>query len=295
MSRGQWTVIGVLGAAAMVALGCLASFLVGYVVAGVGDGAQAVEPTVSRAASPSSTGTPTGQPTVAINTPTTEPSPTERVQPSSTSIPTATQSPTASPLPTAPATTQPPTPTSTPGWTEARVTHVVDGDTIEVELEGHTYSLRYIGIECPEAGQYGCDEATQANRQLVEGKTVRLEKDISDTDQYGRLLRYVFVGDLFVNADLVRRGFATAWTYPPDVAYSQLFVQLESEAREAGRGLWAGPTPTSGIGWTCVGNIYNCGDFSSCAEVMSYWNTCSGDPSRLDGDHDGRPCESLCR
>ena len=157
------------------------------------------------------------------------------------------------------------------------------------------YSLRYIGIECPEPGQYGYEQATQVNRQLAEGKTVRLAKDVSDTDQHGRLLRYVYLGDIFVNAELIRSGYATAWTYPPDVAFSDLFVQLESEARGAGRGLWVAPAPTPGPGWDCVGNIYDCGDFSSCDEVMSYWQACPGDPSRLDGDDDGRPCESLCR
>lgn len=90
-------------------------------------------------------------------------------------------------------------------------------------------------------------------------------------------------------------GYANAATYPPDVAYADLFVQLEGEARTAGRGWWAAPPiPTSGATWNCTGNIYNCSDFSSCAEVMSYWNACPGDPSRLDGDHDGVPCESLC-
>jgi len=296
MSRGQWTVIGILGAAAMVLFGCLGSCLVGYILGGVGDStAQPVEPRFNGAPSPSPTGTPPGWPAEGIHTPTAEPSPTERVQPSSTSIPTATHTPAASPVPTDTPPTQPPAPTSTPPWTEARVTHVVDGDTIEVEIEGLMYSLRYIGIECPEPGQYGCDEATQANRQLVEGKTVRLAKDVSDTDQHGRLLRYVYLGDIFVNAELIRSGYATAWTYPPDVAFSDLFVQLESEAREAGLGLWVAPAPTPGPGRDCAGNIYDCGDFSSCDEVMSYWNACPGDPSRLDGDQDGRPCESLCR
>jgi len=129
--------------------------------------------------------------------------------------------------------------------TEARVTRIIDGDTIEVEIGGFIFGLRYIGIDCPEPGQYGCEEATQANRQLVEGRTVHLEKDVSDIDRDGRLLRYVYVEDILVNAELVRQGYATAWTYPPDVAYSDLFVQLAIEAKEAGRGLWAAPTPTS--------------------------------------------------
>jgi endonuclease YncB( thermonuclease family) len=179
--------------------------------------------------------------------------------------------------------------------TEARVSRIIDGDTIEVEIGGQVYALRYIGVDCPEPGQVGWLDAAEANRQLVGGQIVRLEKDVSETDRYSRLLRYVYVGDLFVNAELVRRGYATAMTYPPDVAFSDLFVELEREARAAGRGLWAAPTPISGTGWNCIGNIYNCGDFSSCAEVMSYWHACPGDPSRLDGDHDGVPCESLCR
>lgn len=79
------------------------------------------------------------------------------------------------------------------------------------------------------------------------------------------------------------------------MAFSDLFVQLEREAREDRTGLWAAPTPTVGSAWNCHGNLYNCGDFSSCAQVMSYWHACPGDPSRLDGDHDGVPCESLCR
>ncbi len=129
--------------------------------------------------------------------------------------------------------------------TEAKVTRVIDGDTIEVEIGGFVFGLRYIGIDCPKPGQPHGEEATQANRQLVEGKTVLLEKDVSDIDSEGRLLRYVHVGGIFVNAELVRLGYATASTYPPDVRYSDLFAQLATEAKEAGRGLWAAPTPKS--------------------------------------------------
>ena len=235
---------------------------------------------------PRPTDTPTSTATL-THTPTQTASPTA----THTHTPTATHTATSTLTPTS----LPPTATATPAVTEARVTSVIDGDTIEVVLAGQTYRVRYIGIECAEPGLYGSEQATQENRQLVEGKTVRLEKDISETDQYGRLLRYVYVGDIFVNAELLRRGVATAWTYPPDVAYSELFLQLEREAREDGTGLWAAPTPTMGSTWNCSGNLYNCGAFSSCAQVMSYWSVCPGDPSRLDGDHDGRPCESLCR
>ena len=82
-------------------------------------------------------------------------------------------------------------------------------------------------------------EAWQANRELVEGKKVRLERDVSETDKYGRLLRYVYVDDVFVNAELVRRGLAEARAYPPDTKYQDYLEKLEQEARAAGRGMWA--------------------------------------------------------
>lgn len=121
----------------------------------------------------------------------------------------------------------------------AYVTRVIDGDTIEVDLNGKAYRVRYIGINSPEYDQPFGNEATQANSSLVSGKTVILKKDVSETDKYGRLLRYVFVGDLFVNAHLVKFGWAQAATYPPDVKYSSYFVSLEREARENNEGCWA--------------------------------------------------------
>jgi micrococcal nuclease len=143
-------------------------------------------------------------------------------------------------LPPTPPTARDPllAPTSASGLVEARVLQVIDGDTIEVDIDGGTYAVRYIGIDLPEPEQPGGPIATLANRQLVEGQTVRLEKDVSETDRYGRLLRYVYVGELFVNAELVRMGYARVTTYPPDVRYSQLFTQLEQQAREEGRGFW---------------------------------------------------------
>ena len=102
--------------------------------------------------------------------------------------------------------------------------------------------MRYIGIDTPEVypevEAFGM-EAWQANRALVEGKVVRLERDVSQTDKYGRLLRYVYVGDILVNAELVRQGLARAKAYPPDTKYQDNLEQTEEEAREAGRGMWA--------------------------------------------------------
>lgn len=135
-------------------------------------------------------------------------------------------------------------PTATPGRVQAQVIRVIDGDTIEVVVVGQTYKVRYIGIDTPETKHptkpvepYG-PEAAAKNEELVGGKIVGLEKDVSETDRYGRLLRYVYVGDLMVNAELVRLGYAQVSTYPPDVRYQDLFLQLQWEAREAGRGLW---------------------------------------------------------
>ena len=121
----------------------------------------------------------------------------------------------------------------------ATVTQVIDGDTIII---GTGQRVRYIGIDTPEVypqPEAGGMEAWQANRKLVEGKKMRLERDVSDTDKYGRLLRYVYVGDVLVNAELVRLGLAEAKAYPPDTRYQELLEQLESEARQAGRGMWA--------------------------------------------------------
>ena len=122
---------------------------------------------------------------------------------------------------------------------KARVTEVIDGDTIIIDT-GHT--VRYIGIDTPELHPvpeaYG-REARLENRQLVEGKEVTLERDVSETDRYGRLLRYVYVDETFVNGELVRLGLAEAKAYPPDTRHQDMLEQMESEARQAGRGMWA--------------------------------------------------------
>jgi micrococcal nuclease len=121
----------------------------------------------------------------------------------------------------------------------AKVTQVIDGDTIIV---AGNYRVRYIGIDTPEVypkvEEYGI-EAWEANRRLVEGKEVRLERDATEKDKYGRLLRYVYVDDVFVNAELVRQGLAEAKSYPPDTKYQDYLEKLEAEARLASRGMWA--------------------------------------------------------
>ena len=124
------------------------------------------------------------------------------------------------------------------------VTRVIDGDTIEANIGGTIYKVRYIGIDTPELDDKRpeycalAQEATRYNRQLVEGKTVRLEKDISETDKYERLLRYVYVDDIFVNVELVRQGLAWAKAYEPDTTYQDILEKAEAEARQDKIGIW---------------------------------------------------------
>jgi len=123
---------------------------------------------------------------------------------------------------------------------EIKCTRVIDGDTIEIEDEtGTKYKVRYIGIDTPETSEDYEDIATEKNKELVEGKIIRLEKDVSETDKYGRILAYVYVGDIFVNAYLVQEGYAQVSTYPPDVKYADYFLELQQEARDNGKGLWS--------------------------------------------------------
>lgn len=181
------------------------------------------------------------------------PQATDTLAPTSTDEPTvpatvlavSSVGPTDTPLPQDTATSAPPEDTATPQAPEgdrATVINIVDGDTIDVLIDGVEHRVRYIGMDTPERGDYFFSEASQANSQLVQGKEVRLVKDVSETDRFGRLLRYAYLLDgTFINAELVRRGYAQASTYPPDVRHSEDFVVLQREARNSGAGLWAQP------------------------------------------------------
>ena len=134
---------------------------------------------------------------------------------------------------------------------EGAVVRVVDGDTIEVQLGERLERIRYIGVNTPEVHhptkgeEPGGRAAAAVNAQLVGGRHVRLELDAQPRDRYGRLLAYVWVDATMVNAELVRRGVAQVMTVPPNVRYQALFLELQREARDAGRGLWRDPAPTS--------------------------------------------------
>lgn len=138
----------------------------------------------------------------------------------------------------------PPTPTltPTPDPGTALVVRVIDGDTIELENDD---VVRYIGIDTPETGSSAdcfAPEAAARNRQLVEGVVVTLEKDVSEIDQFGRLLRYVYVDDVMINEILVREGYAKVLTIPPDLRHQQTFFAAEQLARLTGVGLWSACT-----------------------------------------------------
>lgn len=121
------------------------------------------------------------------------------------------------------------------------VSRVIDGDTIEL-AEGHT--VRYIGIDTPETVKPNTPiecfgkEASKRNKELVEGKYVSLEKDVNETDKYGRLLRYVYTEEYFINKKLVEDGYAESASFPPDIAKQSELDEAERYARENKLGLW---------------------------------------------------------
>ena len=127
---------------------------------------------------------------------------------------------------------------------DGTVVKVVDGDTIHVQVNGRVEKVRYIGVNTPElhhptkGEEFGGREAAAVNRALVTGHRVRLELDVQERDRYGRLLAYVWVGGVMINAELVRRGYAQVMTVPPNVRHQSMFLALQRDARQAGRGLW---------------------------------------------------------
>jgi micrococcal nuclease len=152
------------------------------------------------------------------------------------------------------------------GYEEAVVDRVVDGDTIEVTITariegagagstevGRTYDVRLIGIDTPESVAPGSPvecfgpEASAATRALLDGRRVRLVKDVEEADGYQRLLRYVYIGAEMANARLVINGYASAYAYPPNVRHARLFTVLQRSARRGEDGLWH-PSTCGGSG-----------------------------------------------
>jgi len=271
--------LAVLGAASL-SLACLAAGAV----------QEAVRPAASLTAS--ATVTVPAQPTVL-------PSGT----PTATIDPSATPSPSPSPSPT-PALPDSPEAACVPAGTPhqvGRVTRVIDGDTIEVEIGGQLFPLRYIGIDTPELnvpGDLAGQEALLENEALVLGRTVLLARDVSETDRFGRLLRYVFVDEEFVNYRLVRMGIAEAIRYQPDDACHETFMSAQASAQTEGLGRWGLITPVAPPGDSACDPAYP--DVCipppppdlDCADVpYRRFRVLPPDPHAFDGDKNGFGCE----
>ncbi|MBN2549934.1 MAG: thermonuclease family protein [Anaerolineales bacterium] len=299
--------------------------------------------------------TPPATPTAALSTrslpgapPTLTPTPTETLTPLPTRTPTPTQTftPTLTWTPTATFTPGPPPgaciPADAPQQT-AFVQWVNDGDTIVVLLDGQYLTVQYLGVlapldELPAAlstpvTEFNGPEATARNAALVSGQVVRLVQDGVDKDEYGRLLRYVFVGDLFINYELVRTGLAQTDPLVSQIACAQTLSAAEESARTEQVGMWQqgvlstlhptpvialwltptvtppkwpvevkppwfrSPTPTlAGVCW-CDWDMYDCWDFSTQASAQACYNYCmaegEGDIHKLDPNRNRVACEEL--
>lgn len=194
------------------------------------------------------------------------------------------------------------------GFLEGRVVGVIDGDTLDVLVEGEARRIRIADIDTPERGQPWARRAKQALSRRVFGKEVRINEVA--VDSYGRTVGEVYADNVCVGCELVREGHA--WVYRK---YSDdpVLLELEAEAREARRGLWGLPEASQVPPWEwrhgeagarraeparppaepsrCGAKRY-CREMRDCAEARFYLERCG--LSRLDGDGDGVPCESIC-
>jgi micrococcal nuclease len=184
------------------------------------------------------------------------------------------------------------------------VTKIIDGDTIEIEGGER---IRLICIDTPERNEEGYEEATEYLEDLILEEDVRLEKDVSDKDRYGRLLRYVYLDNEFVNEKIVKEGYGKSYRYNPDVRYCNVIEKAERKAREDQLGIWKinksqdfnqedNESNDGKSEYICTSNYYNCDDFSSQSEAQKVFDLCGGkdhDIHKLDRDKDGIACEAL--
>lgn len=200
------------------------------------------------------------------------------------------------------------------GAVPAQLVRIIDGDTIVVHISGQSgeETVRLIGIDTPETKKpdtpvqcYG-REATAFTTQLLTGKKIWLERDVSDRDHYGRLLRYIWVEQgssyLLANEEIVRLGFGAAGDYPPDTRYhDRLFAALD-HARSQRLGMWGacelaaeGTIVPGAPSWWTGGDL-DCADFANQAAAQAFFEAMGGpakDPHNLDPDGDGVVCRSL--
>lgn len=240
---------------------------------------------------------------------------------------TPTPTPVSSPLPTKPPET--PTPTIIDRKLN-KVLKVIDGDTVNIEINGKSKTIRLIGIDSPETVDprkpiqcYG-KEASDKAKELLTGKNVALEADPTqgEKDKYNRLLRYVYLENgMSINELMISEGYAHEYTYQSNpYKYQADYIKAEQSARENQKGLWADnvcvtPTPKIQIINTINPTVVyiqptqqpvtqsnssdyscncskNCDAMASCEEAYFQLNQCGC--SKRDGDGDGTPCESIC-
>lgn len=191
------------------------------------------------------------------------------------------------------------------------VTKVIDGDTIEIE---NGERVRLICIDSLEQGEEGYNESKKYLEDLALNKKVRLEKDISERDNYQRLVRYIYLEDgTFVNELIAKQGYAKSYWYEPDITLCPIIQKAEDYAKENNLGVWKitedkdenkinqediiGESETiSQENYNCTSNIYNCGDFLTHEKAQDVFEFCGGvsnDIHRLDSDKDGVACEGL--
>lgn len=194
---------------------------------------------------------------------------------------------------------------------EAKVVYVVDGDTVEIDTGDR---IRLIGIDSSERGEDFYTESRQKLIDLVLDRVVRMESDVTDKDKYGRLLRYLYVDDTFVNMEMVRSGYARSFPYGDDLLFKYEFSAAQKEAVIAKRGIWTPiviveeeTTPiveevipptiveveaepiieeeiipvispveevVTSVEHICSYNAYNCGDFSTHREAQEVYEFC---------------------
>lgn len=203
-----------------------------------------------------------------------------------------------------------------------RVLKVVDGDTLAIEMDGKSVSVRLIGLDTPETldprkpVQCFGKEASDKAKKLLANASVSIEQDVTqgELDKYGRLLAYIFLedGTLF-NKYMIAEGYGHEYTYNLPYRYQSDFKAAEKEARENKKGLWAHnacasesvreskpavtpivPAPSGN--YECSRNIYNCTSFKTQTEAQTAFDSCGGsqnDVHKLDSDKDGSVCESL--
>ncbi len=189
---------------------------------------------------------------------------------------------------------------------QGHVVSIADGDTFTLlTADKQQVRIRLAEIDTPESGQPYGNRAKQALADLVFGKDVRVE--VQDIDRYGRTVGRPYVGDVDVCAELVENGFA--WAYRQYLRDPKL-LELEKDAQDSKRGLWSLPEYERIAPWdwrrgkrtptiTDPPKIFTCGTKTYCREMVSceearfYLRSCG--LSRLDGDNDGIPCESLCK